>query len=652
MTPALSDDRITDGRARLRRALSRIGLLAAVWAVILAVTNGVAVALGPIHFSSRNARNPAIGALILLAAAFLLAPAGRRRQALAGDIAGPAARIRGLIVAWPALLRAWDAATRPPLTTAFAIVLVGLTLAASWTRGVYIAGGSDSYGYVSEAHLLATGRTRADAPLMNAFPHAGPSAVTPLGYHPADDGSHTLVPMYAPGLPLTMAVAERVGGMDAVYVVMPLLAAVAVWFTYRLGTQLVGPGTGVGAALLLFTSPAFVFQLLGAPMSDVPATGWWALALSLLLRDRRWASLAAGVAAGLALLTRPNLLLVIVVLGWYLLWKAIRATDRTEALIRLVLFSLPGIAACLAVASFNAAWYGSPLRSGYSSDLFHLSFGSTNIVNYPVWLTQSQTPLLLLGLAAPFVVRWSGRPVTLAEGDGGPPRLQRSWDDRPRPGAQSAVWLLLGVAVAVFGSYVFYQPFGAWWFLRFLLPAFPPLAVLTCVVLAALADRFGTWARVLGIVAVAGAAWFGGDGANTLDSIGEYRYRIIAEWARDHLPANAVVVASQHSGNVNHYSGRPIVRYDNIAHGDYEAALDEIIRAGYHPYLVVDDWEVPLVKRQHGEGRRGALDWPPIAVLPLGNVAVWDLEDHDAARASGRTPETIPIPEAVRRRLQ
>ena len=636
MTPALSDDRITDGRARLRRALSRIGLLAAVWAVVLAVTNGVAVALGPIHFSSRNARNPAIGALILLSAAFLLAPAGRRREAIVGDVVGSAARVRGLVGAWRALLRACRAAIRPPVTTVFAAALVGLTLAASWTRGAYIAGGSDSYGYISEAHLFATGRLRADSPLMNAFPHVGPSGVTPLGYHPADDGSRTLVPMYAPGLPLTMAVAERVGGMDAVYVVMPLLAAVAVWFTYRLGAQVVGPGTGVGAALLLFTSPAFVFQLLGAPMSDVPATGWWTLALSLLLRDRRWASLAAGIAAGLALLTRPNLLLVIVVLGSYLLWKVIRArTARSEALIRLVLFCVPGIAAGLAVAWFNAIWYGSPLRSGYSSNLFDLSYWRTNIVNYPAWLTESQTPLLLVGLAAPFAVRWAGRRV-----------------GRPRPDVQAAIWLLFGVAVAVFASYVFYLPFGAWWFLRFLLPAFPPLAVLTCATVAALGDRFGSRALVLGIAAIAAAAAFGNKYANTLDSVGENRYRIIAEWARDHLPANAVVVASQHSGNVNHYSGRPIVRYDNIARGDYEAALDEIIAAGYHPYLLVDEWEVPEVKRLHGSGRRGALDWPPMAVLPLGNVTVWDLaEDRDAARASGRPPEIIPVPDAIRRRL-
>jgi hypothetical protein len=42
------------------------------------------------------------------------------------------------------------------------------------------------------------------------------------------------------------------------------------------------------------------------------------------------------------------------------------------------------------------------------------------------------------------------------------------------------------------------------------------------------------------------------------------------------------------------------------------------------------------------------LDWPPIALLPLANVTVWDLaEDRDAARAAGRKPEEIPVPSFI-----
>jgi hypothetical protein len=77
-----------------------------------------------------------------------------------------------------------------------------------------------------------------------------------------------------------------------------------------------------------------------------------------------------------------------------------------------------------------------------------------------------------------------------------------------------------------------------------------------------------------------------------------------------------------------------------------------MIRAGYHPYVVIDEWEVDTLRNIHGAGERGALDWPPIAVLPLANVSVWDLaEDRAAARASGRLPERIAVPEFILRHL-
>jgi hypothetical protein len=203
----------------------------------------------------------------------------------------------------------------------------------------------------------------------------------------------------------------------------------------------------------------------------------------------------------------------------------------------------------------------------------------------------------------------------------------------------------------VFASYLFYRPFEAWWFLRFLLPAYPPLAVAACVTLAAFAARFGLPARVLGIAAVAGAVAFSYQYEKDINAAGEFRYRIIAEWARDNLPERSVIVAMQHGGSVRHYAGRTILRYDVMSTADFEAALDDVIASGYRPYAVLDDWEVESIRQLHG-GTRGALDWPPIARLSLGNMGVWDLaEDRNAARASRRTPARIAIPDAIRRRL-
>jgi hypothetical protein len=211
---------------------------------------------------------------------------------------------------------------------------------------------------------------------------------------------------------------------------------------------------------------------------------------------------------------------------------------------------------------------------------------------------------------------------------------------------------LIASVLAVAASYLFYMPFDAWWYLRFLLPGFPALAAATCLTLAALSARFGSAIRVLSVGAVIAAAGFGWSTISGLETLGENRYRIIGEWVRARLPGNAVVIAMQHSGNIKLYSGREIVRYDLVAKGDFEAALDEIIAAGYRPYLVIDEWELPHVRQQHGAGPRGAIDWPPIALLPLANVTVWDLgEDREAARASQRTPEVIPVPGWIRRQL-
>ena len=111
---------------------------------------------------------------------------------------------------------------------------------------------------------------------------------------------------------MVMGAFERIGGRQAVFYVVPLLGGLAVWATYVIGAGVGGTLIGLSAAVLLATSPVFVYQLLN-PMSDVPVTAWWALSFMLLPIKRRDAALAAGLFAGLALLTRPNILLVAMV---------------------------------------------------------------------------------------------------------------------------------------------------------------------------------------------------------------------------------------------------------------------------------------------------------------------------------------------------
>jgi hypothetical protein len=67
------------------------------------------------------------------------------------------------------------------------------------------AGGSDSYGYVSQVDLWLNGHPFIDQPWMDnaPWPKSG-FTFTPLGYM-EDPSRHAIVPTYSPGLPFLMA---------------------------------------------------------------------------------------------------------------------------------------------------------------------------------------------------------------------------------------------------------------------------------------------------------------------------------------------------------------------------------------------------------------------------------------------------------------
>jgi 4-amino-4-deoxy-L-arabinose transferase-like glycosyltransferase len=120
-----------------------------------------------------------------------------------------------------------------------------------------------------------------------------------------------------------------------------------------LGTRLNHAATGVAAAALLATSPAFLLQLT-QPVSDVPAAAWWTASLALVISPGSLAALAAGLAAAMAVLTRPNLVPLAALLAAYLVWDVWRPTrgTRRQPAARLLLFASADTR-CLAVAAIN-----------------------------------------------------------------------------------------------------------------------------------------------------------------------------------------------------------------------------------------------------------------------------------------------------------
>ena len=149
------------------------------------------------------------------------------------------------------------------------------------------------------------------------------------------------------------------------------------------------------------------------------------------------------------------------------------------------------------------------------------------------------------------------------------------------------------LAVLTLASYASYTQFGAWWYLRFLLPAFGGLAVLIAAGLVAIARvmprplghtvaAVALYATILATLGYASRQLvFGGLRA------GERRYIVAGEFAADHLPANAAIFAMQHSGSLRFYSGRLTLRYDWVQPESAAGTPETIERAGYHPLSLI-----------------------------------------------------------------
>jgi hypothetical protein len=488
---------------------------------------------------------------------------------------------------------------------ALVVLLAASTVFAVGVRlGVRSAGGSDPSGYVSESVLWREGtlRVRHDIAANAPWPNAG-GTFSPLAYKPSTD--HTLVPVCTPGLPLLMALAHVTVGSCGPYYIGPLCAAMLIWFTYALGVRVAGHAVGAMAALAMSASPTMLFMALSA-MSDVPAAAFWTASLALATGRGAGSTVASGAAAGMAIMIRPNLAPLAIFPMLLASWPSLQA-GRLAALRRGSLFALACAPAALVVGWVFNHLYGSPFESGYgpSAGLFRLEHFRANIARYPRWLWETQTPVPFLFLLTPILV-W-----------------RRPERRHPLP------WLLLGFIGATFAAYVFYEPFDAWWFLRFLLPAFGPMLVLAFAVVWWSATRWRGWIRALAAVGLTAFVVHQGISRSREFGImflreGEQKYADGARFVSRELPLNAVVLSMQHSGSIRLYSGRPILRYDVLAPEWLDGALDHLRRAGYAPYLLMEDWEVEIFRERFASQKSVALvNARPLAARPDGHLLLF-----------------------------
>jgi len=511
---------------------------------------------------------------------------------------------------------------------ACAAVLAVAVTTVSLIWSTRVAAGSDAYGYVSQVDLWLRGDLHIDQEFAAHVPW--PLArwtFLPLGYRPEPDG-YRIVPQYPPGLPLLMAAAKVAGGPCAMFWVVPLCGGLLVAGTYAIGLRIGRPLVGIAAAWIVATSPTVLFMTI-APMSDVPAASAWTVAVASVIGETWIAAAVGGLAAAAAIVIRPNLAPLAVIIAVWLGWRDVRARrwrDPRRAIA--IWFAAPAALGALVIAVVNARLYGSPLTTGYDlTEAFAVAYIGPNLRRYVGWLVSAE-PLACAGA------------IALAC------RSRALW---PTRSARSAHWLFAWISIVVWAIYLLYVPWDAWWYLRFLLPTFPLMAIGTASLVATGAARASfTWRRAaamavmiaLGVEGVVQAAR-----RETFNAArGEAKYVEVARVVASLTDPDAVIISAQHSGSIRYYAGRLTLRWDTGDPAWLDRTVSWLAERGHHPYFVLEPQEVEALKAQAGATNRSArLDWPPLVRFRNGGVAIYDALRRNAGGAAVEQPSNGAI---------
>lgn len=455
------------------------------------------------------------------------------------------------------------------------------------------AAGSDASGYFNSARLLGEGRFQADMRVPFGHPHTefGLMAFQPLGFI-IDENEPHMAPTYPTGLPLHLLVASWLVGWRHAATLVSIFAALGSGLVlWSLARRLeLTPGWAAAALALLWLCPLTLFASL-QPMSDQLALLWSLTALAAALRGReqlRWC-LLAGLATSLAVLVRPTDALIVLPL-------ALALGRNLRRYLLLVLGGLPGgVFFCY----YNWQVYGSPLATGYGniSTAFSAGFAPHNLAHFARWIPALLSPLVGAALAAPF--------------------MQAA---RRRELAVLGLW-----AGLLIGFYVFYFHSGeTWWYLRFILPAFPVLILAALVVLQRLWRLIPSprGARAMfATVLVFGVAWQLqlNRRLDVLDiPVGESYYLDTANWAKRYLPPASALFCMQMSGSLYFYTPFMLVRWDQVTVARLPELLAALRQEKRPVYAVLYDFENREALERLG-GR-----WKPIATVR--HVTFWQLD--------------------------
>jgi hypothetical protein len=337
------------------------------------------------------------------------------------------------------------------------------------------------------------------------------------------------------------------------------------------------------------------------PLSDVVATAWCGLAVVAAVRvrqHRRWAVLA-GFSVAIAVLVRPTNVLIVPIVALVI------ADVRGWLLV--VAGAIP---AALFDLWYNHAMYGSAFMTGYGSvdDLFQRKFIAPALHNYLTTLPN----VLALGVVGMVLL----------------PLLP--WRKQGRDLAALVLWLVLFL-----GFYAPYYYTGEfWWYLRFIVPAFPAAVVLGGVALAGRSEalrargfRFAAMVMPVAVIVAAiglSVAW--SRQHHILNFPVEQRpHRIVPLWARSHLPANAAVFTFHLSSGFYFYTDFVVVRSDQFnpeEFGRFVTAVQKTHRPVY----------AAIFRFQRDEVFKDNIPGPWHKIADVTDAEIWQLDTGSDSR--------------------
>ncbi len=607
----------------LRRSVVAAAALFALWSVVVFVSGGFSVLFGSTRVSSRDPLRPFLAAAALIITRVLLGD-WRQISSDAMSLVPPVLRPAVLTV-----LSSCRDLLNQISPARFAGILVVATIGTGVIAGSAAASFTDSYAYVSQAELWIRGDLHLYQPESNVVPWPdGQWTFAPPGYRPSLDGA-SVVSTYAPGFPLLLALFKWLGSQWAMRLVVPLCGGLLVGATFLIGRRLGSDQIGAGAAWLMATSPAMLFMLMW-PMTDVPAAAFWTVAIYACLLDSLAGVGAAGAAAAIAILIRPNLVYVGALMLAWLLWRDIRAGRRWLSIPRAAAFGMPLAVACLFVAVLNQKLYGSPTTSGYRDlgALFSWTHVLPNLA-YVTWLWQSHTPVAVIGLVT-LLVPFS--------------RLTKGRRSLPGRG------LLCIVAIGVLCCYLPYEVFDAWWYLRFLLPCLPAIFITVAWFAASSPQRWLNTSRALLFAIGVFGVWFARGHSVFVLGGDQDRAVWVAQSVRDATEPTSVIISSLYAGSVRYYGGRMTMRYDFLDADWLDRSVAWLQARHLHPYFLLSDGEREAFTARFGaRNALGSLPMDPILVFPgIGGIGLYDpLQLHPTPRVVPQLPHHFwsnPLP--------